>query len=200
MPLWCVRDPLVVASRSASRQAMLMAAGIPVEVLVPDFDERAAEAAGPPRAPDVTSAFLAQGKALAVNAPGRLVLGADQTLALGVRRFDKPVDLAAARAQLQALSGGTHALHSSVAVVRDGAVLFAVTDTARLTMRELSPAFLDAYMEAAGTAALASVGAYQVETLGVHLFERIEGSHFTILGLPLLPLLQFLRRLGCLED
>jgi septum formation protein len=130
--------------------------------------------------------------------PRRLVVGADQTLALGERRFDKPRDSAAAREQLQTLAGKTHHLHSAVALARDGGVLFDGTDTARLTMRNLSSSFLDSYVDAAGSALLDSVGAYQLEKLGIHLFERVDGDHFTILGLPLLKLLEFLRRTGSL--
>jgi septum formation protein len=131
---------------------------------------------------------------VAQSKPGRLVVGADQTLALGNRRFDKPGDRAAARAQLMALSGNTHHLHSAVAVACGEEVLFDAVDTARLTMRGLSDEFLDAYLDAAGAAVLESVGGYQLEKLGIHLFERIEGDHFTILGLPLLALVAFLRR------
>ena len=130
--------------------------------------------------------------------PGRLVLGADQTLVLGERRFDKPADLAAARAQLRLLAGKTHELHSAIAFVRDGDVLNETLQVARMTMRPLSDRFLDAYLDAAGSMVTASVGAYQLERYGVHLFERVEADHFTILGLPLLPALDFLRRQGSL--
>jgi len=198
MPLWRARHPLVLASRSAPRRAMLEAAGIPIEVRIPELDERAVEAAAGPRGPADAAALLAGEKAKAVLLPRRLVVGADQTLALGARRFDKPHDRAAARDQLMALSGGTHQLHSAVAVARDGEILFTGVSTARLTMRRLSESFLDAYMEATGAAVLDSVGAYQLEKLGIHLFEQIDGDHFTILGLPLLQLLEFLRREGSL--
>jgi septum formation protein len=202
MPLWCAARPLVLASRSASRRAMLAAAGIPVEISVPQIDERAVEAAAGPLGPVEAAVLLASEKAKAVawRLPGRLVAGADQTLALGTRRFDKPADVAAARGQLVALAGKTHELHSAVAVARNGDILFAATDTARLTMRRLSEAFLNSYMEAAGAAVLDSVGAYQLERLGIHLFERVDGDHFTILGLPLLRLLDFLRREGSLAQ
>jgi septum formation protein len=199
-PLWRAAQPLVLASRSASRRAMLEAAGVPFEVSLPDIDERSVEAAAGPLDPAGAALLLACEKARAVarHRPGRLVIGADQTLALGKRRFDKPPDLEAARAQLKALSGNTHQLHSAVAVIRDGKVLLDTVDTASLTMRNLSAPFLDAYFDAAGAAVLDSVGAYQLEKLGIHLFERIEGDHFTILGLPLFALLAFLRRDGCL--
>src|SRR5262249_48235475 len=131
---------------------------------------------------------------------GRFVVGADQTLALGPRRFDKPRDAQAARAQLDVLSGNTHQLHSAVAVVRDEEVLLDAVDTASLTMRPLSEEFLDPYFAAAGPAVLESVGAYQLEKLGIPLFERIDGDHFTILGLPLFTLIAFLRQAGCLVE
>jgi nucleoside triphosphate pyrophosphatase len=200
MPLWRAAQPLVLASRSAPRRAMLEAAGLPVEISLPDLDERAVEAAAGPLGPVEAALLLAREKARAVaqHRPGRLVVGADQTLALGTRRFDKPRDRAAARAQLRDLSGNTHQLHSAVAVVRGAEVLLEAVDTASLTMRSLSDAFLDAYFEVAGAAVLESVGGYQLEKLGIHLFERIEGDHFTILGLPLPKLIAFLRRDGCL--
>ena len=146
--------------------------------------------------------MLAREKARAVSKPmpGRLVLGADQTLALGERRFSKPADRAAARAQLMALRGQTHELHAAIAAVRDGAVVFEHRDVARLTMRAFSESFLNSYLEAAGDAVTASVGAYQLERLGIQLFERIEGDHDTILGLPLLPLLHYLRGSGLLAQ
>src|SRR5262249_40002131 len=144
--------------------------------------------------------LLAREKARAGGAriKGRFVVGADQTLALGRARFTKPVDRETAREQLRALAGRTHQLHSAVALARDGRVVFSHVDTAKLTMRALSERFLDAYLDAAGPAVTASVGGYQLEGLGSHLFERIEGDYFTILGLPLFALLGFLRREGCL--
>jgi septum formation protein len=200
--LWRGAQPLVLASRSASRRAMLTAAGLPIEISVPDLDERAVEAAAGPLEPAKVAMLLAREKAKAIarEKPGRLVIGADQTLALGLRRFDKPRDVEAARAQLADLAGNTHELHSAVAVVRDDQVLLDAVDTASLTMRPLSATFLDAYLAAAGPAVLESVGAYQLEKLGIHLFARIEGDHFTILGLPLLPLVVFLRKAGCLVE
>jgi septum formation protein len=200
MPLWRAAESLVLASRSAPRRAMLEAAGIPLEVSLPDIDERSLEALAGSRDPVAVAAMLAREKAMAGarRMPSRLVVGADQTLALGSSRFDKPRDRAAARDQLKALAGKVHSLHAAVAVVRDGMVLFEDTDSASLTMRPLSDAFLDHYMRAAGDAVLASVGAYQLERLGIHLFARVEGNHFTILGLPLLKLLEFLRREGSL--
>jgi septum formation protein len=177
---------------------VLESAAIPLDVYPADIDERGIETRAGTTAPGEIAALLAREKALAVAAhlPGRLVLGADQTLALGERMFTKPADLAGARAQLKTLRGQTHELHAAIAIIRDGAILFEHRAIARLTMRAFSDGFLDAYLDAAGGAVTASVGAYQVENLGIHLFERIEGDHFTILGLPLLPLLDFLRRNG----
>jgi septum formation protein len=200
--LWLAKQPLVLASKSESRRALLAAAAIPIEVVPADIDERAIEARAALTAPGEVAALLAREKAGAVAAarPGRLVLGADQTLALGEQRFSKPANLKAARDQLMALRGTTHELHSALALARNDAVVFEHRRTARLTMRNFSDGFLDAYVTAAGSAVMASVGAYQVERAGIQLFERIEGDHFTILGLPLLALLQYLRQARCLAD
>lgn len=198
MALWLSSLPLVLASRSEVRGKILGAAALRIEIRPAQIDERAVEKeAGPLSAPEA-AALLARAKALAVSAtlPGRLVLGADQTLAMGARRFDKPMDREDARKQLSALRGKTHELHSAVAVARDGMVLFDHTDAARLTMRNFGDDYLENYLEFAREIALLSVGGYQVESAGIQLFERIEGDHFTILGLPLLPLLEFLRKQG----
>lgn len=202
MALWIAGEPIVLASRSAARLALLAAAGIAVDVLPADIDERAVEAKAAQQDAGAVAALLAREKARAVAAqrPGRMVIGADQTLVLGARRFSKPAGRDAAAAQLRALRGGTHALHSAVSVLRDGDVLFEYADAARLTMRAFSDQFLEAYLDTAGDSATASVGGYQLERPGIQLFERIEGDYFTILGLPLLPLLDFLRRERCLVD
>jgi septum formation protein len=199
--LWLAREPLVLASGSKIRQALLSAAGITLEVRPADLDERALEQAAPPD-PSAIALFLARAKASAVatlNA-GRLTLGADQVLALGSERFSKPADRAAALAQLRALRGKTHELHSALAFVQNGTVLFEHVSVARLAMRTYSDRFLDHYLDAVGSAAMASVGAYQLEGLGVQLFEHIDGDYFTILGLPLLEALDFLRRHGSLAS
>jgi len=146
-------------------------------------------------APDKIAKLLAREKALWVSSrnPGRYVVGADQTLALGDRLFSKPAGRAAAAEQLRLLAGKGHELHSAFAVARDGKILLSDVSIAKMTMRRLDESQIEAYLDQAGEAVTTSVGAYQLEGLGVHLFERIEGDHFTILGLPLLPLLAFLR-------
>jgi len=202
MPLWLAAAPLVLASRSTVRRSLLEAAGVPVEICPADIDERGVEARAPLQAPVAIAALLAREKAavIAGRNRGRLVLGADQTLSLDGRRFTKPADRTAARAQLRALSGRSHELYSAIAFVQDGVVLFEHVGVARLTMRAVSDRFLDDYLDAVGDAATASVGAYQLEGLGIQLFERLDGDYFTVLGLPLLTALNFLRRHGCLAQ
>lgn len=199
--LWQGERPLILASRSRSRGLLLGNAGLVFEAIPADIDERALQRDSGLTAPGEVAALLAREKAKAVAGahPGRIVLGADQTLAQGARLFDKPADRAAAHDQLRALAGRTHELHAAVAVVADGEVLTTQVAVARMTMRPLDDAAIARYLDAAGDAVTASVGAYQLEGLGVHLFSRIEGDHFTILGLPLLPLLQFLRERGLLR-
>jgi septum formation protein len=194
--LWLAEKPLVLASRSKVRQTLLEGAGIPIEICPADLDERRLEADAMSEAPGAIAAHLAREKARAVASSryGRLILGADQTLALGAERFSKPADIAVAREQLRALSGRTHELHSAIAFVQDGTVLFEYVGVARLTMRAFSEKFLDLYLKTAGSAATASVGAYQLESFGIQLFERVAGDYFTVLGLPLLQALEFLRQ------
>jgi septum formation protein len=197
---WRGTAPLVLASLSPTRQCLLSSAGIPVEICAAAIDERGIEA------PLVTSGaggsdvalHLSRAKALSVSGtkPERLVMGADQTLCLEGRLFGKPADRAAAMAQLEALSGHTHELYSGCCVARENAILFETVGIARLSCRRLSPAFIDAYMAQADV--LGSAGVYRIEGLGVHLFDVIEGDHATILGLPLLPVLKFLREEGSL--
>lgn len=201
MTLWIGADPLIVASRSRVRRALLEAAAIPVEVIPADVDERAIagdDQGGAPRSPSDTALLLAQEKALAISRarPGRIVLGADQTLALGDTQLHKPDGRSGAAAQLRMLRGCTHALHSAVAVVRGDEVLFGHVGVATLTVRAFSEDFLTRYLDVAGEDVLYSVGAYQLEGKGSHLFERVEGDYFTVLGLPLLPLLDFFRQQG----
>lgn len=198
MPLWLAPQPLVLASKSDVRGKILAAAGLRFEIRPASIDERAAETQAGPLDAAAVARLLARKKAesIATAQPGRLVLGADQTLALGSRRFSKPANRAEAVEQLRELRGRMHELNSALALVRDGEVLFDHVESARLSMRDFSDAYLNDYLDMAGGAALASVGGYQLEGVGVHLFERVDGDYFTILGLPLLPLLAFLREKG----
>jgi septum formation protein len=195
MSIWLGNDPLILASQSRARQMLLANAGIPFEAIPADIDERAVQKDSGLSAPGEIAKLLAREKALWVSQrnPGRYVVGADQTLALGSRLFSKPAGRAAAAEQLHLLAGKRHELHSAFAVARDGKILFADVSIAGMSMRPLGEREIEAYLDRAGEAVTTSVGAYQLEGLGVHLFERIEGDHFTILGLPLLPLLAVLR-------
>lgn len=195
MTLWLGKEPLILASQSRARQTLLANAGIGFETDPAEIDERGIQGLSGLSAPGDIANLLAREKARAVSSrrQGRYVVGADQTLALGMQVFNKPAGRAQAADQLRALAGRCHELHAAVAVARDGKLLFEHVSVARMTMRPLGDAEIDNYLEAAGDAVTSSVGAYQLERLGIHLFERIEGDHFTILGLPLLPLLAFLR-------
>jgi septum formation protein len=195
MTLWRGNRPLVLASQSRSRQTLLANAGIDFESEPAELDERAIQAASGLSVPGDIASLLAREKARFVSArrQGQYVIGADQTLALGARIFNKPAGRAQAADQLRALAGHAHELHAAVAVARDETILFEHVAVARMTMRRLSDAEIDTYLNEAGAAVTSSVGAYQLEGLGVHLFDGIEGDHFTILGLPLLPLFAFLR-------
>ena len=201
MTIWRGTKPLILASQSVARQTLLANAGIAFEAIPAEIDERAIQHASGLSAPGEIAALLAREKAISVSLRhlGQFVVGADQTLALDQRLFSKPAGRAQAAVQLRALAGQSHELHSATAVARDGETLFEDVSVARMTMRPLDGAAIRAYLDAAGEAVTTSVGAYQLEGLGVHLFERIEGDHFTILGLPLLPLLRFLRSQGLLQ-
>jgi septum formation protein len=196
MTLWHGQRPLILASQSCARKILLGACGLRFEAMPADVDERGLQQNSELSAPGAIAALLAREKARYVSArkAGHYVIGADQTLALDNQLFNKPGGRAAAAEQLRALSGRTHELHSAVAVALDGEIMFETMAIARMTMRPLSGEDIRTYLDAAGDTVTTSVGAYQLEGLGVHLFERIEGDHFTILGLPLLPLLAFLRR------
>jgi septum formation protein len=200
MTIWRGKAPLVLASQSRARQMLLGNAGLAFEAVPAELDERTIQQKSGLLKPGEIAALLAQEKALFVSStmPDRYVVGADQTLALGQRLFSKPAGRAQAADQLRALAGNTHELHSALAVARDGKILLSEVSMAHMTMRQLSGDEIRTYLDTAGEAVTTSVGAYQLEGLGVHLFDRIEGDHFTILGLPLLPLLAFLRGQGLL--
>ena len=193
---------IILASTSRARREMLAAAGVPFTVEAADVDEPAIRkkllAGAAPARPHEIAEALARAKAEDVSRrhKGALVIGGDQVLALGSELLTKAKDEAAARATLTKLKGRVHELHSAVALAADGKVLWAHTGTARLKMRDFSDAFLDEYLTRAGDRIGQSVGAYELEGLGVQLFETIEGDYFTILGLPLLPLLAELRAHG----
>jgi septum formation protein len=195
MDLWRGKSPLILASQSSARKMLLANAGLAFEAVTADIDERGIQAASKLSNPREIALLLAREKAKAVSAnrPGSYVIGADQTLALGERLFNKPAGRAQAMAQLRDLAGSSHELNSAIAIAHDGKIVFEDVSVARMTMRQMTEAELSAYLDAAGEAVTTSVGAYQLEGPGIHLFERIEGDHFTILGLPLLPLLAFLR-------
>ncbi len=196
-------ETVVLASGSPFRRRMLEDAGLAVEPVPSRIDERAVEAAvaGSGVTPQELASILAEAKALDVceRMPGRLVLGADQTLSLDDSVLHKPADMEEARRRLLLLSGRTHELNSAIVLARDGAVLWRHVGVARLTMRPLDPAFVGRHLSRVGEKALSSVGAYQVEGEGIQLFEAIQGDHFTIVGLPLLPLLAKLRELGAID-
>jgi septum formation protein len=197
-------EPLVLASGSATRRTMLERAGLTVIVDAPEVDEGDIKFEGKVHrwAAGETAGKLAEAKACQVarRHPGRIVLGADQMLECDGAWFDKPVGRAAAAEQIARLSGRTHTLFSAVVAVRDSAVIWSGLDTAELTVRTLSSEFIDSYLERVGDAVLSTVGGYQVEGLGIQLFEAIRGEHSTILGLPLIPLLGFLREQGLIAS
>lgn len=196
-------ETIVLASASPYRRKMLADAGVPVEAVPATIDERMVEKAteGSGISPEDLALVLAEAKALDVSdaRPGALVLGCDQTLSLSDEVLHKPADMEAARRRLLALSGQTHHLNSAAVLVRDGEVLWRHVGVASLTMRQLDPAFVGRHLARVGDKALSSVGAYQIEGEGVQLFERIEGDVFTIIGLPLLPLLAALRDLHAID-
>ncbi|HLN25355.1 MAG TPA: Maf family protein [Patescibacteria group bacterium] len=194
---------VILASGSQTRFALLSAAGLTVIPVPPGVDEDAVKLSLKAEGADAgrTAEALAEIKALRVSNrhAGALVIGADQMLECQGQWFDKPRDRVQARAQLLSLRGQTHRLITAAAVLLDGQRIWHHIETASLTMRPFSEAFLDQYLDRAGDAVLSSVGAYQLEGLGAQLFSQVKGDHFTILGLPLLPLLDFLREHGVVD-
>jgi septum formation protein len=194
--------PVVLASKSASRQGVLRAAGVEYEVVGSGVDEDAAKAAflterlGPGDIAERLAA--AKAEAVSTRRPDAIVIGADQTLELEGTLFDKVSSMAAARARLQLLRGRSHLLHSAVVAAQRGDVVWRLVDHPRLSMRPVSDDFIDAYLMRHNEALLGSVGCYQLENDGVQLFDAVEGDYFAILGLPLIPLLNFLRDRGAL--
>lgn len=195
MSIWLEQKPLILASQSSARRMLLANAGLSIECIPADIDERDIQQSSGLKDPGKIAALLATEKARQVSskAKDRYVVGADQTLALGDQLFSKPVNAAAAVEQIRLLSGNVHELHSAVSVMLNGEMLFSHVGVARMAMRALTNEQVVAYVETVGDAVTTSVGAYQLEGVGVNLFDRIDGDHFTILGLPLLALLDFLR-------
>jgi septum formation protein len=195
---------LILASESESRARLLEAAGLAFIVEPPGLDEavmRQAISGEEALLPHDVAEVLARAKAEAVSelAPKAYVIGGDQVLALGKTILTKPDSMEDARRQLLDLSGKTHTLHTSAAVATNGEAIWAETTVATMTMRKLSPEFIGRYLAAAGDEVLGSVGSYQLEGLGVQLFDKMDGDYFSILGLPLIPLLDTLRREGVIE-
>ncbi|MBN9063460.1 MAG: hypothetical protein BGP06_09605 [Rhizobiales bacterium 65-9] len=201
---WLLDAPLLLASGSATRAHMLEAVGLPIETRKPSTDERVIEApliaAG--LGPADRALALARAKALSVSQdhPDRLVLGADQTLAAAGHPGVKARDRAEATAFLKGLCGAEHALHSAAVVARDGIAVFACVDSARLVMRQVSDGFIETYLDHVGDESMSSVGGYRIEGLGAQFFAHVSGEHNVILGLPLFPVLSFLRRIGALAS
>jgi len=196
--------PLVLASRSESRAKILKGAGLDFGIVPADVDEPAIRAvmqkSEPNPDPADVAEILARTKAETVSAERKqsVVIGADQILLFEGRIYEKPADIAAARRMLLALKGNTHQLYTCVSVARNGHSIWAHGTTANMTMRPFTPEFLGQYLADAGESVLKSVGAYQIESTGINLFSKIDGDYFTILGLPLLSLLEFLRGEGVL--
>jgi septum formation protein len=193
-------ERLILASKSAARRAMLEGAGVPFSVQVADVDEDAIKATHDPADAAGLAVELARAKALAVSRhdPQAWVLGADQTLAFAGGLVSKAPSMEAARAQLASMRGRTHQLHSGAALARDGQVVWSGVDSVTMRARDFSDTFLEAYLAAEGEGLLASVGSYRLEGMGAQLFEAVEGDYFTVLGLPLWPVLAELRRAGVL--
>ena len=187
---------IVLASKSASRRAMLEAAGVAFRCEPAAIDERALEAEAAGAAPGEVARLLAEAKALAVDGAGELALGSDSLVSVEGRRFDKPASRDKAAEHLRQFSGRTMELHSAAALARSGEVVWSHSDVAKLHVRELSDPFIEDYLAAEWPAVAGCVGVFRIEARGVQLFDRIEGDHFTVLGMPLLTVLGALRDLG----
>lgn len=198
-----MRPDLILASSSASRQMLMRNAGLTFRAIPADIDERAVDARLEKEgaSPDRIAVELAKAKALSVSLthPDALVLGCDQTMSLGSRIFHKPKDMTEAHSHLMSLSGKTHRLNCGAALARNGEILWEVVTIADMTMHEFDTAFVSRHLQRVGEKILSSVGAYQLEGEGVQLFSAINGDYFTILGLPLLPLLTKLRELDMID-
>lgn len=190
-------DPLILASQSASRRAMLEAAGVPFIAVPAQIDERAIESEQAGKPPEVIALLLAEEKAFAVSSerPQALVLGSDSLVSVDGKRFDKPANREDAARHLRFFSGRTMHLHSAAALVRGGATLWTHAEEAILHVRPMSDEFIESYLDAEWPAVAGCVGVFRIEARGVQLFEAIEGDHFTVLGMPLLAVLGALREL-----
>ena len=193
-------ERLILASKSAARRSMLEGAGVPFAIQVADVDENAVKATHDPADPSGLAVELARVKALAVSRhdPDAWVLGADQTLAFDGGLVSKAKSMVEARTRLQAMRGRAHQLHSGAALAHKGQIVWSGVDSVDMRMRDFSDVFLDAYLAAEGEVLLTSVGSYRLEGLGSQLFEAVDGDYFTVLGLPLWPVLAELRRAGVL--
>ncbi|HWD14824.1 Maf-like protein [Pseudochrobactrum sp. sp1633] len=195
--------PLILASQSPFRAALLKNAGIQFTSQKANIDERAVEAPlyETGATPEDVALILSEAKAEEVSQrfPHSLIIGCDQTLSLGSEIFHKPADMDGARRHLLALSGKTHQLNSAVVLVQNGQIVWRHVSVAHMTMRHLEPGFIGRHLARVGDIALSSVGAYQVEGEGIQLFDKIDGDYFTIVGLPLLPLLKELRARGIID-
>ena len=187
---------IVLASKSPSRRAMLEAAGVPFRCQPAPLDERAVERQAEDKSPGAVARVLAEAKAMAVDGGGDRVLGSDSLVSVEGRRFDKPASRDEAADHLACFSGRTMELHSAAAIARDRELVWSQTDVARLRVRELSPAFIEEYLDAEWPAVAGCVGVFRIEARGVQLFSAIEGDYFTVLGMPLLAVLGALRDLG----
>ena len=201
--LWLRRDPLILASRSSARRMLLENAGIPIEVKAANIDERSIEAdlVKVHASPRQIAQVLSREKGLAIEefGSGQLVLSCDQTMEIDGKIFSKPADRHEAEATLRLMAGRFHELHSAATLMRDRTIVTEILSSVRLKMRPLQDDFITHYLDTIGDVAFSSVGSYQIEGFGIHLFEAIEGDQFSIMGLPLLPVLKALRAEGCLK-